>query len=86
MQFSVPPRGVEIVLVLLVLAAAVYDIRTRRIPNWLTASGVLAGLALNTFLYPVLPGLLFALKGWPWGWVFTWCSTPFAPWARAMPS
>jgi prepilin peptidase CpaA len=63
MQFSVPPRGVEIVLVLLVLAAAAYDIRTRRIPNWLTASGVLAGLVLNTFLYPVLPGLLFAFKG-----------------------
>jgi prepilin peptidase CpaA len=63
MQFPVPPRGVEIVLVLLVLAAAAFDIRTRRIPNWLTAGGVLAGLALNIFLYPVLPGLLFALKG-----------------------
>jgi prepilin peptidase CpaA len=63
MQFPVPPRGVEIALLLLVLVAAAYDIRTRRIPNWLTASGVLAGFALNTFLYPVLPGLLFAFKG-----------------------
>jgi prepilin peptidase CpaA len=63
MQFPVPPRGVEIVLVLLVLAAAAFDIRSRRIPNWLTAGGVLAGLALNAFLYPVLPGLLFALEG-----------------------
>ena len=63
MQFPVPPRGVEIVLVPLVLAAAVYDIRFRRIPNWLTAGGVVAGIALNAFLYPVLPGLLFALEG-----------------------
>jgi prepilin peptidase CpaA len=63
MQFPVPPRGVEIVLVLLVLAAAAFDIRFRRIPNWLTASGVVAGIAVNAFLYPVLPGLLLALEG-----------------------
>ena len=46
-----------------VLGAAVYDVRYRRIPNWLTAGGVLAGLALNGFLYQGLPGLRFALAG-----------------------
>ena len=29
---------------------AVYDVRTRRIPNWLTGSGVLVGLALHLFI------------------------------------
>ena len=50
-------------LLILVLCAAYFDARTRRIPNWLTVSGVLAGIALNTFLYPGLSGLWFALKG-----------------------
>ena len=30
--------------------AAVFDVRSRRIPNWLNAFGVLAGLLLNSFL------------------------------------
>ena len=51
------------VLLVLVLCAAFFDARTRRIPNWLTVSGVLAGLALNTFLYPGMSGFWFALKG-----------------------
>ena len=38
------------VLVLVVLVAAIFDLRWRRVPNWLTASGVLLGLALNTIL------------------------------------
>jgi prepilin peptidase CpaA len=69
MSFSVPPRAVEVILLVLVLVAAVYDIRYRRIPNWLTGIGVLAGLALNAFLQAPAPsvvsfgGLLFALKG-----------------------
>jgi prepilin peptidase CpaA len=62
-----PP--VAIVLVLLVLTAAFFDIRTRRIPNWLTLSGILLGLALNAVLTVPYPleglkhsgiGLLFA--------------------------
>jgi len=32
------------------MVAAATDIRSRRIPNWLTLSGVLAGLLLNTLL------------------------------------
>jgi prepilin peptidase CpaA len=38
---------VQILVAAIVLAAAVTDLRTRRIPNWLTLSGVCAGLLLN---------------------------------------
>jgi prepilin peptidase CpaA len=51
------------VLLTLVLCAALFDARYRRIPNWLTVSGVLTGVALNSFLYPVPSGFFFALKG-----------------------
>jgi prepilin peptidase CpaA len=54
---------VEAVLLAVVLGAAVYDVRYRRIPNWLSVGGVLIGLALNTFLYQGWPGLRFALIG-----------------------
>ena len=63
MAFTLPPRGVEAALLALVIAAAIYDIRFRRIPNWLTVSGVLIGLGLNTFLYEGWPGLRFSLLG-----------------------
>ena len=62
-MFSVPPPGVVVVLLVLVLVAAVYDVRYRRIPNWLTIGGVLIGLGLNTFLYQGWPGLRLSLKG-----------------------
>jgi len=69
MSFSVPPLAVEVILLVLVLVAAAYDIRYRRIPNWLTLPGVIAGLVLNAFVQTPAPavlsfgGLLFALKG-----------------------
>lgn len=63
MSFTLPPRGVEAVLLAVLIAAAIYDIRFRRIPNWLTAGGVLIGLGLNTFLYEGWPGLRFGLIG-----------------------
>lgn len=63
MSWTLPPPGVEIVLIVLVLAAAIYDVRYRRIPNWVSVSGALIGVALNSFLYPGVPGLIFALKG-----------------------
>lgn len=47
----------------LVLAAAVYDVRYRRIPNWISVSGAAIGLAMNAFLYRGVPGLIFSLKG-----------------------
>jgi prepilin peptidase CpaA len=46
----------------LVGTAAVYDYRFRRIPNWLVLAGILAGIALNTFLFG-WPGCLTALQG-----------------------
>jgi prepilin peptidase CpaA len=63
MGLTLPPPGVEVVLMIIVLAAAVYDVRYRRIPNWITVSGAALGLALNSFLYRGAPGLLFAFKG-----------------------
>jgi prepilin peptidase CpaA len=41
----------------------VYDVRYRRIPNWLSVSGVLLGIALNTFLYQGWPGARLSLVG-----------------------
>ena len=43
-------------LVTLVSIAAVYDYRYRRIPNWLTLTGLIAGLGLN-FILSGLTGL-----------------------------
>jgi prepilin peptidase CpaA len=54
MTFSLPPPGVQLALLTVVLAAAVYDVRYRRIPNWLTVAGVIVGIALNAFLSQAL--------------------------------
>ena len=43
-----PP--VAILLLLIVITAAVFDIRSRRIPNWLTLTGIILGFALNAIL------------------------------------
>lgn len=61
--FSAPPEKVLIVLLALLIAAAVYDIRYRRIPNWLTLAGVLLGFAINFGIGPPEGGVLFALQG-----------------------
>jgi prepilin peptidase CpaA len=45
------PVANQILLLLVVLVAAVYDFRYRRIPNWLVLSGLLLGLIVNTFLF-----------------------------------
>jgi len=50
------------VLALVVIVAAVYDVRFRRIPNWLVLSGLVLGIGLNTFLFE-WSGLRFSLKG-----------------------
>ena len=53
------------VLVALLLIAAISDIKTGRIPNWLVLGGAAYGLLYNAF-FPVFPrdiGLLFALGG-----------------------
>ena len=48
--------------VLVAIAAGILDWRYRRIPNWLTVSGLAAGVAVNTILYR-WPGLKAALLG-----------------------
>src|ERR1035437_9515728 len=63
MTLTLPPRGVEVVLLALVLGAAVYDVRYRRIPNWISVGGAAMGVALNAFLGPPVGGWEFALKG-----------------------
>ena len=63
MTLTLPPPGIEVVLIALVLGAAVYDFRYRRIPNWLTLIGVLVGVGLNTFMYQGWPGLRLSLLG-----------------------
>ncbi|MFB3778889.1 MAG: prepilin peptidase [Bryobacteraceae bacterium] len=47
---SFPPVVLQAVLAALVVTAAVFDVRSRRIPNWLNLFGVVAGLLLNSFL------------------------------------
>ena len=56
-SLSLPPPGVQALLLTLVLGAAVFDVRYRRIPNWITVGGALAGLAMNWFLDQGRPGL-----------------------------
>lgn len=41
------PAPIELTLLALVTAAALFDVLTRRIPNWLTVTGVVCGLGLN---------------------------------------
>lgn len=50
-------------LVLLLLVAAVIDVRTLRIPNWLTVTGALIGLGLNAAAQWQALGPLWALDG-----------------------
>lgn len=62
MLFLSPRTGV---LMALLLLAAVIDVRSGRIPNWLVFSGIAYAVLYNAFfpLYPRDNGLLFALGG-----------------------
>jgi prepilin peptidase CpaA len=62
-SLTLPPPGILALLFALVAGAAAYDIPYRRIPNWLTATGVLLGIGMNMFLYQGLPGLRISLGG-----------------------
>jgi len=61
-SFTLPPPAIVVLLLALVIGAAAYDIPYRRVPNWITAAGVLLGLAMNGFLYG-WPGLRMSLTG-----------------------
>ncbi len=51
----------DVVCLLVCGVAAVTDVRSYRIPNWLTLSGVIAGFVLNTTLVGLQHGLKAAL-------------------------
>src|SRR6476659_3504307 len=53
----------EIVVLTVALVAVVFDVRTRRIPNWLTYGAALAALAYAAF-DAGLPGVGTAAAGW----------------------
>jgi len=62
MTFEFPPMVLLFIVLLVVSFAAIYDIRYRRIPNWLVLAGMLLGIGLNTFLFE-WSGLRFSLLG-----------------------
>lgn len=62
MLTNLPPI-VQAVLVVIVVTAAVYDIRYRKIPNWLVLVGLVVGFGLNTFLLEGATGFLYSAKG-----------------------
>src|SRR5258707_6460288 len=57
------PLATQLLLTLLVVTAAVHDLRSRRIPNWLVLAGLVLGVALNSFLHPYWPGFKEAAQG-----------------------
>ena len=65
--YTTPPDRVLIVLAPLLIGAAVYDVRYRKIPNWLTLGGVLLGFAINFAIGPPEGGGVFALQGFAAG-------------------
>lgn len=60
MTYLVP--GLQGILLPLVAAAAICDLRQHRIPNWLTLAGLLLGIAMNVFLFGIA-GLWTSLQG-----------------------
>jgi prepilin peptidase CpaA len=63
-MFPVLHGAVPVVLLTVLIAAAVYDIRYRRIPNWVSVGGVVLGVAINTVIGESGGrGILFSLTG-----------------------
>ena len=56
------PETLQIVLAVVVIAAAVSDLKTGRIPNWITVPGAALGLALQGY-HGGLQGAIFSLAG-----------------------
>jgi prepilin peptidase CpaA len=48
---TLPPIVLQVILLLTVCVAAIYDLRYRRIPNWVVLIGLLLGIGVNTFLF-----------------------------------
>jgi prepilin peptidase CpaA len=66
MSVTLPSPGVEVLLLIVALAAAVYDVRFRRIPNWISVGGIALGVLANSLTHGI-PGLLYALTGFVLG-------------------
>lgn len=58
----------QVLLAVLTIVAAVTDVRSRRIPNWLVLAGLAAGIAWNAFEHG-LPGLARAGEGLGLGFI-----------------
>ncbi|HTU45515.1 MAG TPA: A24 family peptidase [Bryobacteraceae bacterium] len=56
------PVSLKVILICTVLAAGIFDLRYRRIPNWLNLSAIALGLGMNILLFEV-HGLVLALLG-----------------------
>ncbi len=56
------PWSIRIVLAIVVLTAAIFDYKERRIPNWLNVSGLILGFGLNVLFFRV-HGVLTAGEG-----------------------
>ena len=56
------PTAIETALIILVSAAAWTDLRTKRIPNWITVSGAAVGLGLH-IVYGGASGAMQSLAG-----------------------
>jgi len=56
------PVSLKVVLICTVLAAGAFDLRYRRIPNWLNLSAIALGLGVNLFLFE-FHGFVLALLG-----------------------
>lgn len=65
MNFGDSPSDDAAVAVFLTMLfiACVWDVRTRRVPNWLNASLAVCGLCYTIAEHPVLPGIGIALGG-----------------------
>ena len=66
---SVDPSLFDIVLVMLLVAAALSDISTRLIPNLLVGTGMVLALGSH-FALSGVAGLVFSLKAWLWVWLY----------------
>jgi prepilin peptidase CpaA len=62
LYFVMLPDVVRYVLGVTVVLAALSDVRSRQIPNWLTILGIIAGFALHSW-FDGMEGLLFAGAG-----------------------
>lgn len=58
-----PRPIIQVLLLFVVIPAALFDYRQRRVPNWLALSGLLLGIGLNSFLDVETANLGTSLKG-----------------------